>query len=49
MPTRCPDCGEVLEELDPFGEMASRPKRFRCGHCQLAFERDAGGSLVELE
>jgi rubredoxin len=48
MPTRCPECGDLLEELDSFGEMGSRPKRYLCHACQLGFERDAGGTLVEL-
>jgi hypothetical protein len=49
MPTRCPECGELLEEVDPFGEMSSPPKRYRCRPRQLGFERDAGGSLVEVD
>jgi hypothetical protein len=49
MPTKCPECGEILTELDVLGDMGSRPRVYACSECQLRFERDAGGTLVEVD
>lgn len=46
----CPECGQDLEELDAgAGEMGSTPRRFLCHECQLVYERDAAGTLLEVE
>jgi len=48
MDVPCPECDEPLELLDG-DEMGSAPRGYRCLDCELIFERDASGLLVEVD
>ena len=49
MPVRCPNCGDLMVATNDALEMGSQLRRFFCSECQIAYERDAAGSLQELE
>ena len=49
MPVLCPNCREVLDQVNDAHELGSAATRFFCSECQIAFERDAAGTLQELE
>ena len=49
MDVPCPNCDEALDPIDQAGEMGSGVRRFRCLWCELYFERDASGLVVEVE
>lgn len=49
MQRACPECGGDLDDLEPEAEMGSRPVRYLCHACQLLFESDPAGGLLEVD
>ncbi|HEY3721901.1 MAG TPA: hypothetical protein VGN59_00935 [Acidimicrobiia bacterium] len=47
MTVACPDCRTDLDRV-PEPEMGSAPAGLLLPYCEVTFERDASGSLVEV-
>jgi hypothetical protein len=44
----CPECDRLIPQVDGW-EMSSQPRCYRCTECEMKWEQDPSGLLVEVD